>query len=409
MKSTVRNLDVEARTILLRADFNVPLSRDGQIASDTRIQPALATIKHLLARGARIIVCSHLGSPGGRQVDGLSMRVIARYLSELLNRPVQMAKGCIGPDVRDAAASLKSREILMLENLRFHPGEEANDDGFARALAGPADIYVNDAFGVCHRKHASIVGVPGHIPGVAGLSLAKELDELGSLLKNPGHPFGGLFGGIRMSDKVAPLDNVMKKLDLLLVGGAMAALFLKARGYEIGRTEVEVDQQGTARELLDRVAGNGTKLILPVDVVVASDTDVVDGMQTVSVENIPSNMKIVDIGARTAGVFQEELNRCRTVFWNGPMGVYEVPLFATGTRGLANHVADLEAATIIAGGSTAAIVDDLGLSGKMGFVSTGGGASLQFLSGATLPGTEILSGSELLPIGPEISVLGARA
>ena len=408
MKGTVRDIDVEAKTILLRADFNVPLDKGGQITSDTRIGATAPTIKHLLERGARIILCSHLGRPGGRHVDQLSLRAVAQRLSKLLNRPVQMAKDCIGPEVREAASNLKCREILMLENLRFHAEEETNDDQFARALAGLADIYVNDAFGACHRAHASIVGIPRHIPAVAGLLLEKELEALGSLLENPEPPFGGLFGGAKVSDKVAALDNIMNKLDFLLIGGAMAALFLKARGYEIGQSEVELDQLDTASELMTRVAGNGTKLILPVDVVVGKDTEAGDDMKTVSVENITPIMKIVDIGIQTVTAFQEKLRQCHTVFWNGPMVIYEIPLFATSTKCIANSVADLEATTIVAGGSTAQIADDLKLSGRMGFVSTGGGASLEFLSGATLPGVEILPGTELLSVAPVVSAVGAR-
>lgn len=398
MKKTVRDIDVEGKKVLLRADFNVPLGEHGQITSDTRIRATLPTIRYLLERRASIILCSHLGRPGGKRVEELSLRVMAEHLSKLLNRTVTIAEDCVGPRVKEMANSMKSGDILMLENLRFHAEEKANDDEFAQALASSAEIYINDAFGACHRAHASIVSVPKHLPAAAGLLLEKELKTLGSLLENPEHPFGGLFGGAKVSDKVAALENIANKLDFLLIGGAMAALFLKAKDYEIGQSEVELDQLDTASELMKRVAGNGTRLILPVDVVVAEDIHASDDMQTVSVENIPPNMKVMDIGTQTASIFQEKLRQCRTVFWNGPMGIYEIPLFATGTKGIANYIADLEATTIIAGGSTAEIADDLKLSGRIGFVSTGGGASLEFLSGATLPGVEMLPDTESLPL-----------
>jgi phosphoglycerate kinase len=398
MKKTIRDIDIANQSALVRVDFNVPLDEQGRITSDDRILGTLPTVKYLLERGASIMLCSHLGRPGGKQVDRLSLRVVAEHLSKLLNRSVQMAKDCIGPNVEEMASNLESRGILMLENLRFHHEEETNDDEFARALASLAEIYVNDAFGACHRAHASIVGVPKHLPAVAGLLLEKELKTLGSLLENPEHPFGGLFGGAKVSDKVATLENIMDKLDFLLIGGAMAALFLKAAGYEIGQSEVELYELDTASTLMKKVAGNGTKLLLPIDVVVAEDNDASADMQTVSVENIPPNMKIVDIGTQTVRIFQERLHDCHTIFWNGPMGIYEIPLFATGTKGIANYLADLEATTIVAGGSTAEVVDDLKLANRMTFVSTGGGASLEFLSGVPLPGVKVLPDREALSV-----------
>jgi phosphoglycerate kinase len=390
MKKTVRDVDITNKRVLVRVDFNVPLDEQGRITSDMRIRATLPTIGYLLERNAGVILCSHLGRPGGKRVDGLSLRVATQHLSELLGRPVRMATDCVGSEVEKMAGSLEQGEVLMLENLRFHPEEKGNDNSFARALANLAEIYVNDAFGASHRAHASIVGVPEYLPAVSGLLLEREIKTLGSIMENPDRPFGGLFGGAKVSDKVGTLENLMNRLDYLLIGGAMAALFLKAKGYEIGESETELDQVDTAGSLMEKMAGAGVRFSLPVDVVVAESIDPNANMETVSTENVPSSMKIVDIGPRTMRDFQEKLRDCRTILWNGPMGIYEVPLFATGTKGIANYLAELKATTIVAGGSTADVVDDLALTDKITFVSTGGGAALEFLAGASLPGMEAL-------------------
>ncbi|MFO7773700.1 MAG: phosphoglycerate kinase [Dehalococcoidia bacterium] len=391
---TIKDIKVKGKRVLVRVDFNVPLDEQGRITSDTRIRATLPTIEYLLERGACIILCSHLGRPKGKPVEGLSLRVAAECLSKLLDQPVETAEGCIGPQVEQMAQQLGSGEALMLENVRFTSEELDNDDAFAQGLARLAEIYINDAFGACHRAHASIVGVPKHLPAGAGLLLEKELKTLGGLLENPEHPFGGLFGGAKVSDKVATLENIMDKLDFLLIGGAMAALFLKAKGYEIGQSEMELDELDTASTLIETVMGNETKLLLPVDLVVAESIDGNATMETVSVENIPSNMMIVDIGPQTVQNFQEKLRDCHTIFWNGPMGIYEIAPYATGTKSVANHLAALEATTVVAGGSTAEIVDDLRLTDRMGFVSTGGGAALKYLAGDSLPGVEALPEAE---------------
>jgi 3-phosphoglycerate kinase len=389
-KLSVKDMEIAHHRVLVRADFNVPVDKNGQITSDTRIRTSLPTIKYLLERRASIVLCSHMGRPGGKRVDGLSLRGVAEHLSKLLNRRVKMAEDCVGPGVEEMAQNLKSGELLLLENLRFHIEEESNDDAFARALARLADIYVNDAFGTCHRVHASIVGVPRYLPGVAGLLLEKELKTLGSLLENPARPFGVILGGAKVSDKVVPLKNMIKKLDILLIGGAMAALFLKAKGYETGHTKIDPNELDIARALIEEFANNGTKLLVPVDVVVAESTEIYADMETVTVNDISAGMNIVDIGPRTMQAYQENLSNCRTIFWNGPMGIYEIPEFATGTKYIANFLANLEADTIIAGGSTAEVVEDLRLADKMKFVSTGGGASLEFLRGRILPGVAAL-------------------
>lgn len=335
MKRTVRDINFVGKKVLLRADFNVPLDKHGRITSDARIRATVPTIRYLLERRASIILCSHLGRPKGKRVDGLSLRVVAEHLSKLLNRRVKAAEDCLGPRTEELAHGLKSGEVLMLENLRFHPEEEDNDNGFAWALANLAEVYVNDAFGACHRAHTSIVGVPQYLPAVAGLLLDKELRTLGSLLETPRHPFGGLFGGAKVSDKVATLENIMDKVDFLLIGGAMAALFLEAEGYAIGQSEVELAELDTAWTLIEKAARNGTKLLLPTDVVVAERIDGNANMETVPVEKIPSGMKVTDIGPQAMQRFQAKLDNCSTIFWNGPMGIYEIPIFATGTKWVA--------------------------------------------------------------------------
>jgi len=390
MKKTVRDIDIANKKVLVRVDFNVPLDKQGRITSDGRIRATLPTISYVLKQRASIILCSHLGRPKGKRVDGLSLHPVAERLSEMLDQPVQMAEDCIGAQVEELTHNLKNGEILMLENLRFHPEEENNNDSFAQALASFAEIYVNDAFGACHRRHASIVGVPRYLPAVSGLLLEKELKTLSGLLGSPAHPFCGLFGGAKVSDKVATLENIMDKLDCLLIGGAMAALFLKAKGYEIGQSEIELDEVDTAGTLMEKVAGNGTRLLLPTDVIVAETIDASASIKTVPSENIPPTMKMVDIGPQSVRDFQEKLRDCHTVFWNGPMGIYEISPFATGTQKIASYLAGLKATVIVAGGSTAEIVGDLRLADQMGFVSTGGGAALKYLAGASLPGVEVL-------------------
>jgi phosphoglycerate kinase len=390
MKKTVKDVDIANRKVLVRVDFNVPLDAQGRITSDSRIRATLPTIRYLLDKGASVVLCSHLGRPGGKRVDGLSLRIAAHRLSKLLDQPVEIAPDCIGSEVQKMANTLKKGAILMLENLRFHPEEKGNDNSFAQALASLADIYVNDAFGASHRAHASIVGIPKYLPAVSGLLLEREIKTLGNILENPDRPFVGLFGGAKVSDKVATLENLINKLDYLLIGGAMAALFLKAKGYEIGESETELDQVDTAKSLMEKMTGAGARVTLPVDLVVAESIDSNANMETVSAEHISSNMKIVDIGPQTMRDFQEKLRDCRTILWNGPMGIYEVPLFAIGTKGIANYLAELEATTIVAGGSTADVIDDLALADRMTFVSTGGGAALEYLAGASLPGIEAL-------------------
>jgi phosphoglycerate kinase len=390
-KMTVRDIEVAGKRVLVRVDFNVPVdARTGAITDDSRIRAAIPTIKYLLERQARVILMSHMGRPRGKVVDEMRLKPVAQRLSQILGQPVGVAADCIGPEVEKSAAALKPGEILLLENLRFHAEEEAGNLDFARALARLGDIYVNDAFGTSHRAHASISGIAQYLPAVAGFLLEKEINTLGGLLEKPEHPFTSLFGGAKVSDKVVVLKNIMGKVDCLLIGGGMAATFLKAKNFEIGKSPVETESLGIAADLIQKAAGSGVKLMLPLDVIVADKIDSSAAGETVAVDAIPRDKMIVDIGPKTVSAFRKELEKSRTVFWNGPMGVAEIPQFAGGTTALAKLLPKLNAKTIVGGGSTAEVIDALGLAEKVTFVSTGGGASLEFLGGDELPGVAAL-------------------
>jgi phosphoglycerate kinase len=390
-KMTVRDVEVTGKRVLVRVDFNVPLNAGtGAITDDSRIRAALPTIKYLLERHARVILMSHLGRPKGKVVNELRMAPVAQRLSQILGQPVGVAADCVGPEVEKSVAAMKAGDVLLLENLRFHPEEEAGNADFAKALARLGDIFVNDAFGTSHRAHASIAGIPRYLPAVAGFLLEKEINTLGGLLKSPDHPFISLFGGAKVSDKVSLLRNIMNKVDCLLIGGGMAATFLRARSYGVGTSPVEVESLGVATGLMQQAEKSGVRLELPVDVIVAEGLSESAGAETVPVDAIPPKKMIADIGPQTIEKFRQVLMSSRTVFWNGPVGVEEIPQFATGTRALARLLPELKAKTIVGGGSTAEVIDELGLSDKITFVSTGGGASLKFLGGEELPGVTAL-------------------
>ncbi|MFC1983946.1 phosphoglycerate kinase [Chloroflexota bacterium] len=390
-KMTVRDIEVSDKRVLVRVDFNVPLDeKTGEITDDSRIQATLPTIRYLIDRGVRVILISHLGRPKGKVVDKLRLTVVAQRLSQILGQQVGVATDCIGPEVENSVASLQKGDVLLLENLRFHSDEETGSNSFAQALARLGDIFVNDAFGTSHRAHASIAVIAKYLPAVAGLLLEKEVDTLGHILENPAHPFAALLGGAKISDKVGMLENIMGKVDCLLIGGAMAATLLKAKSYEVGQSLIEPEMLDTAVKLMERAARDGVRLLLPVDVVVADNLDTKAKVQTISVESIPKDKRIVDIGQQTIKNFSDELRGSRTVFWNGPMGMYEITQFAKGTQAMVKLLSDLDAITVVGGGSTAEVVVDMKLVDKITFVSTGGGASLRFLGGETLPGVEAL-------------------
>jgi len=389
-KKTVENIDVTGKRVLLRVDFNVPMTGEGVISDDSRIRATLPTFRYLIDHHARIIACSHLGRPKGRVIESLRMTPVATRLSELLKRPVRCLTDCVGPGVEVAVSEMQEGEVVLLENLRFHAEEEANDPGFSLALSRLGDIFVNDAFGASHRSHASVTGVVSHLPAVSGLLMEKELDMLGGLLATPGRPFTAVIGGAKVSGKLMMLENILPKVDMLIIGGGMAATFFKSRGYSVGTSIVEADKLRYVEELSGKATSLGVILLLPSDVVITNNIDGRHEIQTVPGTRIPDGWAIADIGPGATDEFSQALKRCRTVFWNGPMGVFEVPQFSQGTRTLATVIAGLDAVTVIGGGSTAEVVTELGLAGKMSHVSTGGGASLQFLSGIELPGVAVL-------------------
>ena len=389
-KKTVRDIDVSGRKVLVRVDFNVPLDKKtNEITDDTRIEAALPTIRYLIEHNARVILCSHLGRPKG-VTPALTLKPVAARLAKLLGRPVRTADDCVGPAAATAAAALRDGEVLLLENLRFHEEEEKNDPAFARSLASLAEVYVNDAFGTAHRAHASTAGVTAYLPGVAGFLMEKELEYLGRALASPARPFAMIVGGAKVSDKIVMLDNILPRVDALVIGGGMANTFLKAQGHDVGASKVENEQLDFARGLVARAGEKGVRLLLPSDAEAAEKFEADSPHRTVTVDQVPKGWMLLDIGPETVKRFSEEIGRAKTVVWNGPMGVFEFPAFARGTQAIAALLAKLAATTIIGGGDTAAAVEQQGLAGRMTHVSTGGGASLEFLEGKTLPGVAAL-------------------
>ena len=397
---TVRDVDVGGRRVFVRADLNVPLD-DGRITDDTRIRASLPTLVHLLERGAIVILASHLGRPNGKVNDALRLKPVADRLSQLLGRPVRMTGDALGPGVQVAVEKLRPGDLLLLENLRFHAEEEANDPEFAKALASLADVYVNDAFGAAHRAHASTEGITHHLPAVAGLLMEREVEALSRLLKKPPRPFHAVIGGAKVSGKLEVLEALLSRCQAVLVGGGMANTFLAARGLELGKSLVEADQLDDAERITAQARRKRVRLMLPTDAVVAAQIHVRARTKIVPVTEVPKDEMIVDIGPETRRAFAEHLTKARTIFWNGPMGVFEVPQFAEGTneiaRVIARRTARGRAISIVGGGDSVAAVENLGLADKMTHVSTGGGASLEFIEGKTLPGV-----AALLPADAEI-------
>jgi phosphoglycerate kinase len=386
MKKTLRDLEVQGKRVLVRVDFNVPM-QDGQITDDRRIRESLPTIQYLLERGAKVILMSHLGRPKGKPDPQYSLRPVAERLSELLGRPVRFLEDCVGEAVEQAVQAMAPGEVVLLENLRFHPEEEANDDGFARALARLGDLYVNDAFGSAHRAHASTEGIAHYLPAVAGFLMEKELRYLGSVLTQPERPFVAILGGAKVHDKIGVIQNLLPKVDRLLIGGGMAFTFLKAQGYEIGRSLLDSDSLEFARRVLQEA---GQKIVLPVDVVVAPSPEAETQAQVVPVDQIPPDQMGLDIGPQTVARFREIVRLARTIVWNGPLGLFERAAFAAGTRGVLQAVAESGATSILGGGDTAAAAEQLGFADRITHISTGGGAALEFLEGRTLPGVAVL-------------------
>ena len=386
---TMRSLDIKGKKVLVRVDFNVPLDDDGRVADDTRIKATLPTIKYLVDQGARVILMSHLGRPKGKVVEKLRLDDVARRLGELLGREIKKVDDCIGSEAAKAVEGLKQGEILLLENLRFHPEEEKNESGFAKELASLAEVYINDAFGTAHRAHASTAGVANYLPAAAGLLMEKEIKVLGSILSDPDHPFLAVLGGAKVSDKIGVLNSLVGKVDAILLGGGMANTFLKAKGSELGDSLVDDDNLDFARKFLDMAAERGVRVELPVDLVTASSGDQ-DPVQVVDSGSVPSGWRALDIGPRTADLYSQLIKKAKTAFWNGPMGVFEEEQFAHGSEMVARALSEPGLTSVVGGGDSLAVLEKYGLAGQVTHASTGGGASLEFLEGRELPGVAVL-------------------
>ena len=390
-KKTVKDICVKGKKVLVRCDFNVPLDENKNITDETRINAALPTIKYLLDNGAAVILCSHLGRPKGEFNMKYSLAPVAKRLSEKLGFEVKLAKDVIGPDAKKLAAEVKPGEAILLENVRFQPEEEKNDPAFAKELASMADLYVSDAFGTVHRAHASTAGVAAYLPAVAGFLIGKELDFLGSAVENPKRPFVAILGGAKVKDKIGVITNLLEKVDTLIIGGGMAYTFQKAMGKEIGKSLLDEERIDLAKDLMEKAKAKGVKLLLPVDNVCGSDFSNDCNIITVDADQgIPADYEGMDIGPKSVKLFSDAIKEAKTVVWNGPMGVFEFPNFAKGTLAIATAMAESDAITIIGGGDSAAAVTQIGLADRMSHISTGGGASLEFLEGKTLPGVACL-------------------
>jgi phosphoglycerate kinase len=391
-KLTIRDVDVAGKRVFVRVDFNVPLE-DGKVTDDSRIRASVPTIKALLAQGARVILGSHLGRPNGKVQDGLRLRPVGERLTQLLRKNVPVTGDALGIGTEDAIRRLRPGELLLLENLRFHAAEEKNDPAFAEALANYADIYVNDAFGTAHRAHASTVGIAKLRPAYAGLLLERELEMLSKLLEAPESPFAAVLGGAKVSDKIKVIDRLLERVDILVLGGGMANTFLLAQGRSVGKSLAEHDRVDDARRILAAAEAKGVRVILPVDVIVAKEVTRGTEYKTLPAEKIPASWHIVDLGKQTIDLMEQSLADAKTVFWNGPVGVFEIPSFAHGTKAIARFLAGLAengATVVVGGGDSVAAVTQQGLADKMTHISTGGGASLEFLEGRELPGVSVL-------------------
>ena len=389
-KKTVRDIDVKGKKVLVRCDFNVPQDENGNITDNRRIVSALDTIKYLLDNNAKIILCSHLGRPKGEFKKEFSLAPIAAELSKLLGKEVKLAKDVIGESAQELVNNMKEGDIVLLENVRFHREETDNDPEFAKKLASFADVYVNDAFGTAHRAHASTAGVAAYLPAVSGFLIEKELDFMGEKLNNPERPFMAILVGRKVSDKIGVIESLLEKVDTLMIGGAMAYTFFKAMGYNVGNSICELDKLDLAKELMEKAKQKGVKFMLPVDTRIGKEFKPDTESKVVKYNEIPDGWEGFDIGDETIKIYVEELSKAKTVVWNGPVGLFEFDKFAVGTNSLAKALADLDAVTIIGGGDSAAAIEKLGISDKFSHISTGGGASLEFLEGKKLPGIECL-------------------
>ena len=389
-KKTIKDIELEGKKVLVRCDFNVPMDKEQNITDNTRIVAAMPTIKYLMEKNCAIILCSHLGRPKGEFKPEFSLAPVAKELSKLLGTEVIMAKDVIGEDANEKAERLQPGQIMLLENVRFHREETDNDPEFAKKLANMAEIYVSDAFGAVHRAHASTAGVAQYLPAVSGLLIEKELKFLGNAVTNPERPFVAILGGAKVSDKIGVIDSLLEKVDTLIIGGGMAYTFFKAQGYEVGNSLCELDKLDLAKELMEKAKAKGVKLMLPVDTKVGKEFKPDTESKTVAWTEIPADWEGFDIGEKSIEMFSEEIKKAKTVVWNGPLGLSEFEQFAIGTNSIAKLLSEMDATTIIGGGDSAAAVKKAGLADKMTHISTGGGASLEFLEGKKLPAIECL-------------------
>ncbi len=389
-KKTVRDIDVKGKRVLVRCDFNVPYDENRVITDNRRIVAALPTIKYLIENNAKIILCSHLGRPKGEVKPEFSLDIVAKELSRLLGKEVVLAKDVVGEDAKAKAAALKEGDVMLLENVRFEPGEEKNDENLSKEFASLAEVYVNDAFGTAHRAHSSTTGVASYLPAVSGFLIEKELNFMGSALENPERPFMAILGGRKVSDKIGVIESLLEKVDVLMIGGAMAYTFFRAMGYTVGNSICEEDKLDLAKELMEKAKAKGVKFMLPIDTKVGKEFSKDTESKVVKFSEIPDGWEGFDIGPETIELYSKELKNAKTVIWNGPVGLFEFDQFAVGTNSIAKILADLDAVTIVGGGDSAAAIEKAGLAEKFTHISTGGGASLEFLEGKKLPGIEAL-------------------
>ncbi|MFT9598655.1 phosphoglycerate kinase [Mesobacillus sp.] len=390
-KKTVKDVDVKGKRVFCRVDFNVPM-KDGQVTDETRIRAALPTIQYLVDQGAKVLLASHLGRPKGQAVEELRLTPVAKRLSELLGKDVKKTDEAYGESVKSEIDSMNEGDVLLLENVRFYPGEEKNDPELAKAFAELADLYVNDAFGAAHRAHASTEGIAKHLPAVSGFLMEKELDVLGKALSNPERPFTAIIGGAKVKDKIGVIDNLLEKVDNLIIGGGLAYTFVKAQGHEIGKSLLEEDKIELAKSFMEKAKAKGVNFYMPVDAIVADDFSADANSKVVAIEEIPADWEALDIGPKTAETYRDVIQKSKLVIWNGPMGVFEIDKFAQGTKAVAQALADAnDTYSVIGGGDSAAAVEKFGLAEKMSHISTGGGASLEFMEGKQLPGVVALN------------------
>jgi len=390
-KKTIRDISIKDKKVLVRVDLNVPIDTStNDITDETRIRAIVPTIEYLIKNHARIILCSHLGRPRGKVVETLRLAPVAKRLSEIMEWPVKAISDCVGPEVEHAVSQMSTGDVIMLENLRFYPEEEPNNTKFAKCLASLADIYVNDAFGVAHRAHASTVGVTEYLPAVGGFLIEKEIEMLRKALDVPNRPLTTIVGGAKVGDKITLIDHMLDKVDNLLIGGGMVSTFLKALGYEIGASPVEMDKLDLAKTLMAKAGKTNANLVLPVDLIVADKFEKYAAITILPVDRIPRATYVMDIGPKTVAAFSKIIRNSKTILWNGPVGVFEFPKFSKGTRDIATLLAEFDATTIIGGGSTSEAIATMGLANQMTHVSTGGGASLKLLEGGSLPGLQAL-------------------